>query len=85
MKHLVITELLADREEEEYNTEMPKQFAAFENIRKPNTGLELQVVRPFLLNLNSEENNPQHSEKSEVLKRIQLSADIQESSEGTLF
>ena len=41
-------------------------------------------MRPLLLNLNSQESNPQHNEKPEDLTQIQLSADIQEKSKSTL-
>ena len=75
---------MTNREEEVNITEESKQFVVFENISKPITGLELQVMRPLLLNLDSQEKNPQHSEKYEVLKRIQLSADSPQQPESTL-
>ena len=83
-EQVTLTELMVDREEEEHNTEVSKQFAAFENISKPNTSLELQIICPSLLNLDNEENIPQHIEKLEELKQAQLRADIQGTSESTL-
>ena len=67
-KQVTLTELMVDREEEEPNTEVSKQFDVFENFSKPNTCLELQIMHPSLLNLDSQECNPQHSEKPEELK-----------------
>ena len=69
-EQVTLTKLMADREEEVNTTEVSKQFVAFENFSKPNTGLELQVMYPFLLNLDSKESNPQHSEKFEESKQI---------------
>ena len=73
---------MADTEEEEHNVEVSKQFVAFENFSKPNTDLELQVMYPLLLNLDSKESNPQRSEEPE-LKKIQLSVDFQEHTKST--
>ena len=75
-KQVTLTKLMADREEEVNTTEGSKQFAAFENFRKPSTGLELQVMHPSLFNLHSQENIPRISEEPEELKLIQLSTDI---------
>ena len=41
-------------------------------------------MHPLILNLDNQENNPQHNEKPKELKQIQLSADIQQQSESTL-
>ena len=54
------------------------------NISKPNTGPELQVVCPLLLNLDSQENNPQPNEEPEELKQTQLNDDITQQSRSTL-
>jgi len=56
---------MADREGEEHNTEVSKQFVALENIGKRNTGLDLQVIIPLLSKFDSEENIPKHIEKLE--------------------
>ena len=56
---------MADTEGEEHITQVSKQFAALENFGKQNTGLDLQVVGPLLLNFDSKENSPQHIEKLE--------------------
>ena len=63
---------------------MSKQFAKPKNYNKPNTGLELQIIHPLLLNLQSQENSPQIKEKPEELKQIQHSADFREQSKSTL-
>ena len=53
-EQVTLTELMADREEEEDNTEVSKQFSKPENCSKQNTGLELQIIHPFILNLESQ-------------------------------
>ena len=83
-EQVALTGLMADREEEKHNSKVSKQFDAFEDISKPNKGLELRVMCPLLLKLENQENDLQHSEKPEDLKQIQLSADIQQQSESTL-
>ena len=59
---------MADREEEEHDAEVSEQFAEPVNTSKSNKDLELQVMCPLLLNLVSQENNPQPNEKPEELK-----------------
>ena len=56
---------MAETEEEEHNAELPKQSIVFENPSKLNTGLELQVINPLNLKLDSQEDNPQPDEKLE--------------------
>ena len=63
---------------------MLKQFAEFEDISKLNKGLELQVMRPLLLNLDTKENDPQINANLWESKQIQLSADIPQQLESTL-
>ena len=43
-EQVTLTGLMADREEEEHNTEVFEQFDALENVSKPNKGLEPQVL-----------------------------------------
>ena len=62
-EQVALTELMENREEEEYNTELSKQFAKSENYSKLNLGLELQIIHPLLLNLEIQESSPQHNEK----------------------
>ena len=75
-EQVTLTELMADREEEVNTTEVSKQFVAFENISKPNIGLELQVMSPLLLNLDSRASIPQINENIGQLEQFQLSVDI---------
>ena len=83
-EQVTLIELMADREEEEDNTEVSKQFTKPENYIKKNTGIELQLIHPFLLNIESQESSPQCNEKPEELKQIQRSADLQEQSKSAL-
>ena len=53
---------------------MSKQFVEHVKSSKQNTGLELQVMRPLLLNLDTQENVPPLNKKPEESKQIQLSA-----------
>ena len=64
---------MADSEEEKPNSEVSKQFDAFEIISQPKKGSDPRFVCPLLLKIENQENNLQHSEKPEVLKQIQLS------------
>ena len=82
-EQVTLTELMADREEEKDNKRVSKQFAQLKNYSKQHTGLELQIIHPLLLNLESQENIPQHNEKPNELKQIQPSVDLQEQSEST--
>ena len=79
-----LTDLMANREEEEDNTELLKIFSKSENYNKLNPGLELQIIRPFLLNIESQESNPKRNEKPKELKQIQCSVSLQEQSESAL-
>ena len=83
-EQVTLTELMADREEEEDNTEVSKEFARPKKYSKQNTGLELQIIHPLLLNLESQETSPQYDEKHEEIKQIQYSVDLQEQSKSTL-
>ena len=49
-EQVTLTELMASREEEADNAGVSKQSATFENSSKQNTGLELQIMCPLLLN-----------------------------------
>ena len=53
-----LIELMADRKEEVNTTEMSKQYAKPVNNSIANTGLELQIMRPSLFNLDGQENIP---------------------------
>ena len=57
-EQITLIKLMDDTEEEQRNTEVSKQFAASENIGKQNTGLDLQVINPLLLNFDNKENIP---------------------------
>ena len=74
-EQVTLTELMADREEEVNTNELSKQFAEPLNNNKPNVGLELQVMYPLLLNIESRECIPQINENQGESKQIQLSAD----------
>ena len=58
-EQVTLTDLMANRQEEEDETELLKQFAKPENYSKQNMGLELQIIHPILLNLESQESIPQ--------------------------
>ena len=77
-----LIELMTNREEEENTTELSKKFVEPLNIRKLNKGLELQVMHPLLLNLDTQENMPPLNKKPEESKQIQLSAANHEKSES---
>ena len=81
---VTLTGLMANREEEANTTELSKQFSEPLNNSEPNVGLELQVMHPFLLNIESQESDPQPNNISEEMKQIQLSADTQGQSESTV-
>ena len=83
-EQVTLTELMANREEEVNTTEVSKQFVEPLKSSKPNTGLEPKFMCPLILNLESQEIIPQHNEKLEELKQIQLSDDILQPSESTL-
>ena len=70
-EQVTLIELMAGREEGVNNTEMSKP------------SLELQVMYPLLLNLDTKENDPQINANPGESKLIQLSIDTQEQSEGT--
>ena len=57
-EQVTLTEFMADREEEVNTTELSKQFVEPLNNNEPNMGLELQVMRPLLLNLDTQVNVP---------------------------
>ena len=69
-EQVTLTELMADRKKEQHNAEESKQFAVFENISKPNKGLELKITCPSLLNIRSQEKKPQPNEKLEESKQV---------------
>ena len=77
-EQVTLIELMADREEEEDNIEVLKHLAKPENYSKQNTRLELKIILPLLLNLESQESSPQSNKKPKELKQIQRSADLQE-------
>ena len=81
---IALSGLMADREEEVNTTELSKQSVEPLNHSKPNIGLELQVMHPLLLNLDTKEYDPQMNENQGESKHLQLSADIQQQSESTL-
>ena len=83
-EQVTLTELMVNREEEVNTTEISKQFAEPLNFSKPNTGLELQIMRPSIFNLESKEIVPQNNEKLEELKQSQQSANTKEQSKRTL-
>ena len=64
-EQVTLTELMADREEGVNTTELSKQFAEPSNNNETNVGLELQVMRPLLLNLDTQVNVPPLNEKPE--------------------
>ena len=64
-KQITLMGSLAETKEEEYSTEVSNQFPVFENLSKPSTVLELQIINPLNLNLDSQENDPQPDEKIE--------------------
>ena len=56
---------MVETKEEKHNVELPKQSTVSENPSKLNTGLELQVINPLNLNLDSQKRNPQPDDKLE--------------------
>ena len=76
-EQVTLTELTADRKEEEHNAERLEQFAAFDDISKPSKGLELQLMCHFILNLDTKENDSQINANPGESKHIQLSTDTQ--------
>ena len=83
-EQVTLSDLMIDRKEEEDNVAVSEQFFEPVNSSKQNTGLEVQVMRPLLLNLENQENNPQINENLGESKQIQLSVDIQQQSGSTL-
>ena len=67
---------MANREEEVNTTKLSKQFVEPLNDIKPKVGLELQVMCPSLLNIESQECIPQINENLGESKQIQLSVEI---------
>ena len=63
---------------------MSKQFAKFEYSIKPNIGLDLKIICPFLLNIESQESIPQINENLGESKQIQLSVEIPQQPLSTL-
>ena len=81
---VTIMRLMKDGEEEQDNVGVSKQFAEPVKSSKQNTGLELQITCPLLLNIEIQESSPQPNNISEEMKQIQLSVDTQEQSESTI-
>ena len=67
---ITLTELKANREEEVSTTKLTKQFSALEDVSKLNKSLELQVIRPSFLNLDTKENDPQMNANPGESKQI---------------
>ena len=68
---VTLSDLMTDREEEEDNVGVSEQFAEPVNSSKQNIGLELQIMCPFLLNIESQESSPQPNKNSEELEQVQ--------------
>ena len=64
-EQITLPGLMDETEEEEYNAELSRQFTVSKNPSKPNTGLELRIINPLNLNIDSQESNPQPDEKLE--------------------
>ena len=54
--------IVADTEKEENKTKVLRHFSKTENHRKVITGLGLQNSHPLVVNLESQEESPQHNE-----------------------
>ena len=62
---IISKELMAETEGQEHNAELPKQSIVSEDPSTLNIGLELQVINPLNLKLDSQQDNPQPDEKLE--------------------
>ena len=82
---MTLSDLMISREAEEDNVGVSEQLAEPVNSSKQNTGLELQIMCPLLLNIEIQESNPQPNKKSEELKQVQQCADLQEQFDSTLI
>ena len=64
-EQFVSIESTAEAKEEENNAQVPKRSIVSEDPSKLNTGLELHVINPLNLKLDSQQDNPQPDEKLE--------------------
>lgn len=83
-EQVTLTKLMADREEEENETEASRQFSKPENYSKQKIGLELKIIHPLLLSLENQEISPQRNEEPGDLSQIQQISNLQEQFESTL-